>query len=138
MECTVSLRSSAIPTQFVPLHLATCERGFQSGNPLSHVAKWSGTNWVGIAEDLNDTVRSIAVVGSDVYIGGDFTQAGSTNTNVKYIAKLNGSNWTPVGTALNGPVYAIAAISNALYIGGAFTNAGGNTNAHYNARLNGN
>ncbi len=112
--------------------------GSLNQNPLSHIAKWGGTNWVPVAENLNSNVYCIAIVGSDVYIGGDFTQAGDTNTNVKYIAKLNGTNWASVGTALNGPVYAIAAISNAVYIGGAFTNASGNTNANYIARLNGN
>src|SRR5439155_15894109 len=101
---------------------------------LSHIAKWTGTSWSAVGNELNGNIRAIACIGSTIYIGGDFTQAG-TDTNVKYIARLNGATWVPVGNGLNGPVYAIGAISNAVYIGGAFTNAGGNPNANHVAGL---
>jgi RHS repeat-associated protein len=93
-------------------------------------------------------VDALAVVGSDVYVGGDFMRW-TTNiygmvcvldTNVVYIAKLNPatSDWERVGNGLNGPVFALASIGNKLFAGGTFTAAGGNTNVNYIAELDGN
>lgn len=68
-------------------------------------------------------VNAVAVSGSNVYVGGSFTRAGSVNaTN---IAKWNGSNWSALGGGVNNQVYVIAVRGTDVYAGGKFTAAGG-------------
>ncbi len=47
---------------------------------------------VTLGSGVNNLVRSIAVNGNDVYVGGDFTVAGQVIVN--HIAKWNGSEWS--------------------------------------------
>ena len=82
---------------------------------------------------LNNAVYAIAVSGSDVYVGGFFTDAGG-NPNADYIARWDGSAWHPLGGGLNGSVSAIAVSGGNVYVGGFFTDAGGNPNADRIAR----
>ncbi len=98
------------------------------------LAVWDGTNWTGVAEQLSGRIRSIAQVGGDIYVGGDFTNAG-TNQTIKYIARLEGTNWVSVGDGLSGEVYALSSIGNELYAGGNFTGSGSQSNISYVARL---
>jgi hypothetical protein len=72
----------------------------------------------------------MAVVGPDIYVGGDFTSAGGV-ANTTYIARWDGSSWHALGDGLNGSVYAFAVIGYDLYVGGAFTGAGGNPLANH-------
>ena len=66
---------------------------------------------------------ALAVSGSDVYAGGDFTTAGGVAaTN---IAKWNGSSWSALGSGMNHTVRALAVLGTDLYAGGSFTTAGG-------------
>jgi hypothetical protein len=68
-------------------------------------------------------VSALAVSGSDLYVGGDFTTAGgSAATN---IAKWNGSSWSALGPGMNHGVSALAVSGSDLYAGGEFTTAGG-------------
>jgi RHS repeat-associated protein len=112
------------------------------------IAQWDGgTNWTMVASNgLGDypiegaQVYAMAVIGSDLYVGGYFTRA-SGNTNAHYIARLNHVTglWESVTTnhLLNAPVYAIAEIGNRIFVGGAFTNAGSASNVSYVAELRG-
>ncbi len=87
-----------------------------------------------------NSINAIVVSGSDVYIGGDFTNAMFIGAN--YIIRWNQKNNTwhtvGVGNELNGPVRAIAVSGNDVYVGGEFTDAGGNLNSDYIARWDGN
>ena len=73
----------------------------------------------------NGQVNALAVSGSDLYAGGEFTTAGGVSAN--NIAKWNGSAWSALGTGMNGvsTVNALAVIGGDLYAGGYFTTAGG-------------
>ena len=75
--------------------------------------------------------------GSDVYIGGDFTNAGG-NSAADYLVRWDGAQWTALvsGTAgVFGPVYALAVpSSDDVYAGGNFLNTGNNPFADYIAR----
>jgi hypothetical protein len=114
-----------------------------SGSEVANVLRWSeGTaDWQEVGTNApygtSSPVWNITRVGSELYIGGTFTQAGN-DTNVQYLARMEGNRWVPVGNGLNGPVYAIAEFQGDVYIGGAFTNAGNDSSANYLARLVGN
>src|SRR5467141_1702939 len=62
------------------------------------IAKWNGSSWSPLAGGINNTVRVLAVSGSDLYAGGNFTAAGGSPAN--YIAKWNGNNWSAVGSGM--------------------------------------
>ena len=80
------------------------------------------------------SVDALAVSGTTLYAGGDFTTAGGVAAN--YIAKWNGSAWSALGAGMNNDVYALAVSGTTLYAGGDFTTAGGVT-ANYIAKWNG-
>src|SRR5947208_8951489 len=42
----------------------------------SYIAKWDGTRWSAIGSGIKGGVSSLAVSGSDLYVGGQFTAAG--------------------------------------------------------------
>jgi len=77
------------------------------------------TPWV---DYPNNQVNALAIDGNHLYVGGIFTQVGSTPQN--YIAKYYLSSgatlsaWNPI---LDGNVQALCAKSGTLYVGGAFT-----------------
>jgi hypothetical protein len=56
---------------------------------------------------LNNAVLAVAVSGTDVYVGGVFTDAGG-NPNADRIARWDGSAWQALGGGLNDTVFAIA------------------------------
>ena len=107
----------------------------------NNIARWNSVsntwNLVGAANAVNSTVRAIKVSGSDVYIGGDFTNAGG-NSAADYLVRWDGAQWTALvsGTAgVFGPVYALAVpSSDDVYAGGNFLNTGNNPFADYIAR----
>src|SRR5437667_157703 len=77
---------------------------------------------------MNYEVDAIAISGSDVYVGGQFTLAGQVNVN--HVASWDGSQWYPLGSGVSGGglyegVYAIGIIGNDAYVGGVFDTAGG-------------
>ncbi len=107
---------------------------------------WSALG-TGSGNGVNGRVNALAVVGNDLYVGGNFTQAnvGGTVVNANYIARFNTTTntWSALGTGsgngVNGEVRALAVVGNDLYVGGSFTqaNVGGTVvNANYIARFN--
>lgn len=108
-----------------------------TGAPV-FVASDSG-NWTPIGghpPDLNGAVNDIVIDGTDIYVGGTFTDAGE-NENADYVAKWNGEKWEALGAGLNRPVFSLAMQGTDLYVGGEFTDAGGNTNADFITKWNG-
>ena len=76
------------------------------------------------------TILTVARHGSNVYVGGFFSMAGSANaTNV---ARWDGTDWHPLGPGLGiadgslvvAYVYSLATDGANLYAGGSFTNSG--------------
>jgi hypothetical protein len=99
------------------------------GVAVNYISKWNGGNWsslgsVYLGSGVNDDVRAITMSGSDVYVGGYFTQAGGVAAN--RIAKWNGNAWSLLGSGVNfGSINAIAVSGSNVYVGGYFTQAGG-------------
>ncbi len=113
-----------------------------------YVARWNGSAWSALGSNgpgngaLNNGVRALAVSGSDLYVGGEFTNAAGI-AEADYVARWNGSAWSALGSngagngALNSSVWALAVSGSDLYVGGDFTNAAGIPEADYVARWNG-
>ena len=102
-----------------------------------YIAKWDGTNWSALGSgssgngSLNSFVYALAVSGSDLYVGGSFTDVnngGTTLSAADYVAKWDGTNWSALGSSgpnsgsLNSYVYALAVSGTNLYVGGDFSN----------------
>jgi len=108
------------------------------------LAKWNSSAWsaLGLGIGGNNpidaygfpSVHALAVSGTNLYVGGNFTNAGGVMAN--RVAKWNGSAWSALGSGMNGAVGALAVSGNDLYAGGNFTTAGGTT-VNYIAKWNG-
>jgi hypothetical protein len=121
--------------------------GFESAGELSvaNVAKWNGSRWSALGDGVSDSagaasnaaVYSIAIRGPQVYAGGRFDRAGSTET--KNVALWQRSRWRGLQAGVRGPsptfqfwnpgdpgrVYSLAFVGSTLFVGGEFTEAGG-------------
>jgi len=123
------------------------------------IAKWNGSAWSALGGGAQNQVQAIAVNGSDVCVGGQFSSVYSSGTTpvtgTGYIAKWDGSAWSAIGSGVNGLVLALAlgtaepapgavrdrgdapmaraaqAAVPALYMGGDFTAAGDGTPMSY-------
>ncbi|MGD8626790.1 MAG: hypothetical protein PVJ34_19795, partial [Anaerolineae bacterium] len=100
-----------------------------------NIAHWQytcpggGCAWrlVDMGGGTNDVVHTMTTDPSNLYIGGDFTQAGGQNFN--HVARWDGSQWQPLLRATsegaNGPVTTLALADGSLTAGGGFSQAGG-------------
>jgi chitodextrinase len=74
---------------------------------------------MGGALSTNGTVYAIAQNGTDIYVGGSFTDKGN------HFAKWNGTTWTSISVN-SGNVYALVVDGTGnLYVGGSFTSVDG-------------
>ena len=97
---------------------------------LNSIAKYSGGAWsplanngLGASEGDDPFVNALAVIGSDLYVGGEFVKtADGAVTKLKGIAKYSGGAWAPLANnGLNGRANVLAVSGNDLYVGGPFT-----------------
>jgi hypothetical protein len=107
----------------------------------NHIAKWDGSTWSamgsGITGDMDPSparVNALAVNGTDLYVGGYFSNAGGVAANC--IARWNGSGWSALSSGVSDGVYALAVGGTDLYAAGWFTTAGG-VPANYTAKWDG-
>jgi hypothetical protein len=105
------------------------------GVAVSGLAKWNGTQWAdvgggvsGIGDDdesTGATVVSLAVGADGLYIGGQFTVAGTVSaTN---IVRWDGTNWHTLGGGWPGLLSAIAVRDRHVFVGGAVNDENGET-----------
>jgi len=112
------------------------------GVPAANIARWNGNAWSPLEGGLSggqidltvSHVWTLAVMGSYLYAGGEFTVAGENPA--AYIAKWDGIEWSPVGAGMDDYVYSLAVMGTNLFAGGEFHRAGGNP-ARYLAKWNG-
>ena len=86
-------------------------------------------------QGVNSSVRALAHDGKNLYAGGFFTFAGSTNAT--RVGRFDGTNWSSFGTGLNNTVRALALVGTNLYAGGDFTGGAGGPSTSHLARWNG-
>lgn len=98
-----------------------------AGKTLANrIARWDGTNWNDVGGGTlggtgsGNRVLAIAGMGSDVFVGGTFTNVGGID--VKNIAHWDGANWWNMGLGFDGSVGVLAAGNGVVYAGGGFTN----------------
>ena len=104
---------------------------------------WTGSQEPGVTTNgysgFGTSVRSLAIVGGDVYVGGMFNQAGTISAG--NIARWNAATdaWSALGGGLGGldttglsdsPAAALDVVGKTLVVGGYFTVAG-NSGARY-------
>ncbi len=97
-----------------------------SGEPVPFSGgQYGAGTWYPLGSGVVNSVvvQAIAVSGSDVYVGGDFAQAGGSPFNG--IARWDGSSWYPLGSGVNNDVSALAVSGSDVYVGEGFTEAGG-------------
>ncbi len=92
---------------------------------LNNIAKFntSTDTWSALPNNgLNDDVLALAVIGSNVYAGGYFTESfDGAVTNLNHIAKFNGTSWVALThDGLNNWVNSFAVVGTDLYVGGVF------------------
>ncbi|MBF9222359.1 LamG-like jellyroll fold domain-containing protein [Hymenobacter ruricola] len=104
--------------------------------PLNRVARWDGTAWNGLGNGtapaitanngVSSTVNALAVSGTDLYVGGQFTGAYTTAIaqSLRCVARWDGTAWNGLGTGLSSTVQALAVAGSQLVAGGAFTTVG--------------
>ncbi len=107
------------------------------GATANYIAEWhpDSNSWSylnnGTSVGTDNLVVSLAVSGTDVYAGGDFTQAGGVTVN--YIARWSttSNSWSilagSTGVGTNGQVNAIVVLGSDVYASGSFSSAGGGT-----------
>jgi len=111
-----------------------------SGVSAPHVARWNGSKWSAVGTGMSGAdwgefgVSGLAVMGTDLYVGGGFTTVGGVRVN--RIAKWDGTSWSALGSGTDFTVIALAVSGADLYVGGAFTAAGG-VSANRIAKWNG-
>lgn len=104
------------------------------GAPANRVARFDSGNqtWAslgsGVPNGVNNFVHALAISGSTVYVGGDFTQAGGALANRVARFDTDTQTWSSLGNgAANGvdsTVWTLAISGSTLYAGGSFTQAG--------------
>jgi hypothetical protein len=103
---------------------------------------WS-TLGTGSSNGVNSVVNALAVVGNEVFVGGNFTSAGGGSANRVARFNMQTNTWSTLGTGssngVNGEVRALAVVGDEVVVGGEFTSAGGvsaNRVARFNTQTN--
>jgi hypothetical protein len=122
-----------------------------SGVPANGVAAWNGSGWsalgaglTGVAGSGSTFVNALAFIGTNLYAGGNFTNAGGVPA--AGVARWNGTSWSALGSGLyfgvfnqSGTALALAAQGNDLFVGGSITAAGSKPASfigHWNDQMN--
>jgi hypothetical protein len=102
------------------------------GAAANRIGRWSeGSGWEALGDGFNGRVKTIAVRGTAVYAGGEFSEtAGGSPVSVNRIAVWDGAGWSALGQGVDNHVRAIAVSADGrlVYAGGSFiqaTDAGG-------------
>ncbi len=90
---------------------------------VTNFAKWDGDQWLSPNTSLRVGTRTMAMSGSDIYVGGWFVFPTGSGT-VNNIARWDGSQWHTLGSGTNEMVLSICPVGNDIYVAGNFSRAG--------------
>src|SRR5205807_10530800 len=62
------------------------------GLAANRIALWNGPSWSTLGMGLSSNVNAIACVGSTLFVGGTFTNAGGTTAKDRKSTRLNSSH----------------------------------------------
>lgn len=96
---------------------------------VRRIAQYNGTTWANMNTGVSGGVGAVycmAVYHNQLYVGGNFYFAGSSNLSTNCIARWNGTQWDSVGSGMNSDVRALLVDSanDVLYAAGGFTSIG--------------
>ncbi|MBD3257099.1 hypothetical protein GF377_01605, partial [candidate division GN15 bacterium] len=93
------------------------------------VYTWDGETWTyptwdkGLGPSVGSkNIRALEVVGTDVYVGGEFNGTlGGNIDGIRNVARWDGETWHQLDGGVNNDVYALSYDGAWLYVGGDFT-----------------
>jgi trimeric autotransporter adhesin len=105
-----------------------------------YIAAWDGSAWStlasGASNGLGSAVNALAEYSGKLYVGGAFSNLGSSSS-AKCITAWDGSAWSTLASGAsnglngNGPaVYALTEYNGKLFVGGDYTSLGNGTSAN--------
>ena len=120
---------------------------------VNYIAKWDGSDWEALDGGVSSTtlasnVRDITISGTDLYVAGFFTAAGSPPTDAAYVALCDFSEtpdpvWSAIGDLgslradFGNTISTVAVLDSMVYVGGFFNTFGDGSPASYLARWDG-
>jgi hypothetical protein len=99
------------------------------GAAANNIARWDGSAWSALGAGVSwssgavASVNALLSLGSILFIGGSFDQAGSVTAH--NIARVSGGVWNALGAGADGPVYALGIYNRTLVVTGHFASAFG-------------
>ena len=102
------------------------------GVPAASIVRWDGAHGTPVGGGVDGSVLAMEVVtdpaiGSGLYVGGQFAQAGGTAAAA--IARWDGTTWSALAGGVSGMVRVLRVFDDgtgpALFVGGDFSEAGG-------------
>src|SRR6056297_4155577 len=109
---------------------AFTEAGGTAANRIAvfDTTQTGNSGWSTLGDGANSNVNTLVTIGDKLFVGGQFTQAGSVAANriaVFDTTQTGNAGWSALGDGVNNRVRALTAIGDELYVGGYFTQAGG-------------
>lgn len=105
-----------------------------SGNQMKGVAKWTGSTFVSMGNNLIKSVSNFWTFNSELYLSGKIYNF-NPNDDDDVVLKWNGFFWQQVGQVFNQPVLTIDDFSNEVFCGGFYTTCG-TSSIPYIAKVN--
>lgn len=99
----------------------------------SSLHAWDGVNWTYDIGGIDGEIASLAALGSDLYMSGNFYSVDYGNLPVEQLARWDGSSFSSLGdVAPDGGVQRIGIDNGMLFVVGSFFNTPGPYCAHWN------
>lgn len=109
--------------------------------PADKIARCDGTQWHALGPGLSHSAKAMTMWQGDLYVGGDFTDAGGLSSGDLVAGWSGTTGWFALGSGIPKSIsYSVSAMEvydNKLFVGGDFLNAGGVASADYVASWNG-
>jgi trimeric autotransporter adhesin len=83
----------------------------------TRVGRYDGSRWHSLGTGLNDDVRQLALLGTNLYAAGDFS-GGAGGPLALRLARWNGAQWQPLNNTAFNNISSLAVRGNDLFVGG--------------------